>query len=136
MRKRSSYRPRASGLPLVFGLSQSMKTDLHLTPLGILEGFKEGTAKEEGAHTLAAAVNLAAVLSRELTDHEKRIAAEGLEAVRGVFKRGNDSGKWGCSGDEYRAIGAALALGAELADGSRRREVAAAIKTVLREAGR
>lgn len=136
MRKRSAYRPRASGLPLVFGLSQSMKTDLQLTPLGILEGFKEGTAKEEGAHTLAAAVNLAAVLSRDLSDHEKRIAAEGLAAVRSIFRRGNDSGKWGCSGDEYRAIGAALAMGAELADSSRRREVAAAIKTVFQEAGR
>ncbi len=58
MRKRSSYRPRASGLPLVFALSQSMKTDLQLTPLGTLEGFKEGTGTEHGAHTLAAAVNL------------------------------------------------------------------------------
>ncbi len=77
------------------------------------------------------------MLSRELTDHEKRIAAEGLEAVRGVFKRGNaDGGKWGCSGDEYRAIGAALALGAELADSTNRRTVAAAIKTVFQEAGR
>ncbi|MGA3803712.1 hypothetical protein ACI2VC_06885 [Ralstonia nicotianae] len=130
MRKRSAYRPRASGLPLVFALSQSMKTDLQLTPLGTLEGFKEGTGTEHGAHTLAA------VLSRDLTDHEKRIAAEGLEAVRGVFKRGNAAGKWGCSGDEYRAIGAALALGAELADSTNRRTVAAAIKTVFQEAGR
>ena len=136
MRKRSSYRPRACGLPLGFGLSQEMKTDLQLTPLGTLEGFKEGTGTERGAHTLAAAVNLAAVLSRELTDHEKRIAAEGLEAIRGVFKRGNAAGKWGCSGDEYRAIGAALALGAELADSANRRTVAAAIKTVFQEAGR
>ncbi|MBX4378164.1 hypothetical protein K4H02_24210, partial [Mycobacterium tuberculosis] len=87
------------------------------------------TGTEHGAHTLAAAVNLAAVLSRDLTDHEKRSAAEGREAVRGVFKRGNAAGKWGCSGDEYRAIGAALALGAELADSTNRRTVAAAIKT-------
>ena len=136
MRKRSSYRPRACGLPMVFGMSQSMKNDLQLTPLGTLEGFKEGTGTEHGAHTLAAAVNLAAVLSRDLTDHEKRIAAEGLEAVRGIFRRGNSAGKWGCSGDEYRAIGAALALGAELADSTNRRTVAAAIKTVLQEAGR
>jgi hypothetical protein len=53
-----------------------------------------------------------------------------------VFKRGNAAGKWGCSGDEYRAIGAALALGAELADSANRRTVAAAIKTVFQEAGR
>jgi hypothetical protein len=68
--------------------------------------------------------------------NRKRIAAEGLEAVRGVFKRGNAAGKWGCSGDEYRAIGAALALGAELADSTNRRTVANAIKTVFQEAGR
>ena len=37
---------------------------------------------------------------------------------------------------EYRAIGAALALGAELADSTNRRTVAAAIKTVFQEAGR
>jgi len=136
MRKRSSYRPRACGLPLVFGLSQEMKTDLQLTPLGTLEGFKEGTGTERGAHTLTAAVDVVAVLARGMTDREKKIAAEGLEAVRGIFRRGNETGKWGCSGDEYRAIGFALSLLAEMTDNGRRRDVAAAIKTVFQEAGR
>lgn len=134
MRKRSSYRPKRSGIPLVFALSQSMKNDLQLTPLGTLEGFREGTGTEAGAHTLAAAVNLAAVLSREQPEEVQVVASAGLDAIVAIFKRGNETGKWGCSGNEYRAVGTALALGSDLADSSRRREVAVAIQTVLKEA--
>lgn len=134
MRKRSSRKIRATGLPVIFGLSQSMKNDLALTPLGTLEGFREGTGSEEGAYTLAAAVNLSAVLSREQSAEVRAVASAGLDAIQGVFERGNRTGLWGCSGDQYKAIGAALAIGADMADANTRRDVAKAIKTVLKEA--
>lgn len=134
MRKHTKRKQRAVGLPLIFGLSQSMKTDLQLTPLGTLEGFREGTGTEEGAHTLAAAVNLAAVMSRDQPEEVQAVANAGLDAIVGVFKRGSETGRWGCSGDQYKAIGEALAIGADMADATTRRNVAKAIKTVFKEA--
>ena len=137
MRKQCKRRPRGTGLPLVFGLTQSMRTDLDLVPLGTLESFREGTATELAAHTLAAAVNLAAVLAREYAegDEVQRIVSEALKAVRAIFHRNTSQGSWGISGDEYKAIREALILSGELQGNTTRREVAGAIKQILREAG-
>jgi hypothetical protein len=136
MRKRSSYRPRACGLPLVFGLTEEMRNDLQLMPMLQLDAFREGRGNEDGAYTVAGAVNVAAVLSRTQHADIQAFMSKGLDAVQGVFERAATSGRWGVSGDEYQAISAALRLGAELADACPRRTVAAAIKTVFQEAGR
>jgi hypothetical protein len=111
-----------------------MRTDLDLTPLGTLEAFREGTAGDEAAHTLAAAVDLAAVLARDYTDEVQVVAAAGLKAVGSIFAREAQSGSWGCSGDEYRAVRAALILSSDLQCITTRRGVAKAINQVLREA--
>lgn len=50
MRKRSAYRPRACGLPLVFGLTKEMRNDLQLMPMLQLDAFREGAAART-AHT-------------------------------------------------------------------------------------
>jgi len=134
MRKRTHRKIRNVGLPLVFGLTQQMRTDLDLTPLGTLESFKEGTAGPEAAHTLAAAVDLAAVLAREYTDEVQRIAYAALQAIRAIFWREEQTSRWGCSGDEYKAIREALLLSGDLQDKTTRRGVAKAIKQVLAEA--
>lgn len=134
MRKHTKRKHRPTGSPLTFALSQKMKTDLQLTPLGTLEGFKEGTGTEEGAHTLAATVNLAAVLSRSQPEEIQQIARSGLLAVQGIFDRYKATHQWGVSGDEYRRIGEAIAIGFEMCDATTRRNVASAIKTVFDEA--
>lgn len=136
MRKRSAYRPKyqPGTLPVTFGLTRGMKTDLQITPLGTLEAFLEGTGTENGAHTLAAAVNLAAVMARSQPLDVQGEVGGGLVAMRAVFARGDETGKWGVTGDEYRAIRLALILGADMQDGSTRRAVSTAIQTTLMEA--
>lgn len=137
MRKRSTYRPKyAPGtLPVTFALSTTMKNDLQLTPMGVLEAFREGTGNERAWHTLAAAVNLSAVLSRQQTRDVQVEIEVGMEALLSVYRRGDSTGKWGCSGDEYRALHLALILGADMQDVATRRDVAQAIRTTLIEGG-
>lgn len=134
-RKSCKRKIRNVGLPLVYGLTQQMRTDLDLTPLGTLESFREGTATAEAAHTLAAAVDLCAVLARAYTDETQFVAKGGLDAIRGIFQRETATGRWGCSGDEYNAIRAALLLSSDLQVRTTRRGVATAIKQVWKEAG-
>ena len=134
MRKRNTRKIRHVGLPLVYGLTRQMRTDLDLTPLGTLEAFREGTAGDEAAHTLAAAVDLAAVLARDYTDEVQVVAYAGLKAVEGIFQREKETGRWGCSGDEYKAVREALILSSDLQGSTTRRDVAKAINQVLREA--
>ncbi|WP_439684846.1 hypothetical protein MNJPNG_04895 [Cupriavidus oxalaticus] len=137
MRKRSAYRPKYApgAMPVTFALSTQMRTDLQLTPMGVLEAFREGTAGEREWHTLAAGINLAAVLSRtQPRDVQTEIEA-GMEALLSVRKRGDSTGKWGCSGDEYRAIRLALILGSDMQDASSRRSVRDAIRATIQEGG-
>lgn len=135
MRKHSNRKPRTTGLPMIFGLSEKMKTDLQITPLGTLESFREGTATEEGWHTIAAAVNLAAILSRKQPQEVQDECNAGLNALRSIAEREQRTGKYGCSGDEYQALRLALILGADMQEAMTRREVAQAINQTLREAG-
>lgn len=136
MRKRSAYRPRACGLPLVFGLTKEMRNDLQLMPMLQLDAFREGRGSEDGAYMLASAVNVGAVLSRTQHADIQAFMSNGLDAVQGIFERAAASGRWGVSGDEYQAISAALRLSAELSDACPRRDLAEAIKTVFQEVGR
>lgn len=135
MRKQSKRKPRNTGLPLVFGLTATMRTDLDLIPFGTLESFREGTATEEAAHTLAAAVNLVCVLAREYAEEVQRIAHAGLKAIGEIFLLEKATGLWGCTEEEYRAIGEALNLSSRLQRDTTLRNVAQAIRQVLKEAG-
>lgn len=132
---RKQYRQRYTGskIPIVFGLNEDMRTDLGLPPHIILDAFKRGAGDEEGAHTLAAAVNVAAVLARSCGPDENAIANAGLAAVANVLERGK-SGKWGVSGDEAKAIGAAIVMMEDLQRSMTRRTVRDAIEVVFREA--
>lgn len=136
MRKKSKYRQKyiPGTLPITFAMSQEMRNDLELTPLGMLESFREGTGTEEGYETIVAAINLAAVLSRAQSREAQEVIEKGMEAVLAIMERFKSSRRWGVSGDDYRAIGEALTLGTEMTGISSRREVAVAIQTVLDEA--
>lgn len=121
------------GLPLVFALPSEAKTNLKLPPHMALDALRIGQGDETAANTLAAAVNLGAVLSRRECQEAQDVMNAGLRAVASVLERGK-SGKWGVTGDELRAIGEALSLSDDMQDQRTRAEMQAAIQTVFREA--
>ena len=130
---RKKHKPMARVMPICFGVPDEARTDLALPPYLILDAFKRGQGDEEGAHTLAAAVNLTAVLARSADDEAKAIANAGLGAVWNVMHRGA-TGRWGMSGDDAKAIGEALSLMEALQAQGTRRSVRDAIAVVYREA--
>lgn len=120
-------------LPINFGLSSDMKRDLALTPWLVLDAFKRGDGYEEGAHTLAAAVNLVAVMARRFDASVIASADRALAALHNVMERGK-GGKWGMSGQEMKDVGVALDLGDEMRSVSTRRDVRDALTQVYKEA--
>lgn len=132
---RKAYRPRpALTLPITYALPDSNRTDLQLPPHIILDGFVDGTGTESGCHTLIAAINVGAVLARTEDDETQGILSRALDAIQGVKDRGEDTGRWGMSGDQYRAIAGGLALTSDMQDRKTRREVRDAIDEVRRTA--
>lgn len=134
---RKAYRgPKyATGaLPIKFGLSQEAKTNLRLPPHLILEAYKTGKGDEQGAHTLAACVNIGVVLARKQTQEAQQVMSAALEAMHKVMDRGNQTGKWGMSGDEMKAIGESLNLTDDMQDCVTREDMREVIKTVYQEA--
>jgi hypothetical protein len=133
---RKPYRPRAvAALPMSFALPASSRVDLQLPPHMILDAFRTGTGDEPGWHTLAAALNIGAVLSRSQPEEVQSAISQALDAIVEVKQRGDETGRWGLSGDQYRIIGAALTLSNEIQDVSTRREIRDAIDIVLKTAG-
>ena len=119
-------------LPITMGITAEMKTELQLPPHLILEAFKNGAGTEEGAHTLAAAVNLGAVMARTQPQEVRDVMEAALHAMHAVMRRGQGN-VWGMSGPEMTAIGEGLALANDMQDISTRRDLRNAIATVYRE---
>lgn len=131
--KRIVIRTTETALPMVFGLPKEAKTDLQLLPHMVLEAFRCGCGSEEGAHTLAAAVNLGSVLARTESSEVQAEFALALDAMHRVMERGK-AGKWGVSGDDLRLIGQALTLSGDMQSQRTKREVCDAICTTYKEA--
>lgn len=136
MRKSCKRKQRGAGLPTIFGMTQSMLNDLQIIPLGILESFREGNGTEQNWATLAAAINVAAVLARKQPKDVRDHIEAGMLALMSLYSRGNGIGKWVCTGDEYKDLRLALILGADMQSPqvSTRKEIAEAIKVTLKEA--
>jgi len=131
---RKRYRPRKlipGYLPMTFSLPKAAMTNLQLPPHTVLDAFRRGAGDEPGWHTLACAVNIGAVLARTQPNEAQAVMSAALDAIREVQRRGVESGRWGVSGDEFRAIGEALTLSNEIQDISTRREIRDAINVVL-----
>jgi hypothetical protein len=109
-------------------------TNLQLPPHTVLDAFRRGVGDEPGWHTLACALNLGAVLARQQPAEAQAVMSRALEAIVEVRARAAASGRWGVSGDEFRAIGEALTLSNEIQDISTRREIRDALNVVLAEA--
>ncbi len=131
---RKQYRAKYPAIPITIGLSSEQQTNLRLPPHMILDAFINGAGTEEGAHTLIAAVNLGAVLSRDYHFKVQDAINPGLVAVQSVKDRGERNGKWGVTGDEYKAIAAALTLSDDMQDITTRKGLREAVRSVYKEA--
>jgi hypothetical protein len=135
-RPRRKYRPREARLPSVFRHTESEETQLQLVPHVALELFRTGTATEGDWHTLACRINWGMVLATRHHPEAVEVATAGVVALRDVFARHARTGRWGCSGEELRAIGAALVLVDDMQMAHTRRELLDALHHTLRVAGR
>jgi len=128
---RKKYKPRfAPAIPIVFGLASEKKTDLRLPYHLSLEALRTGHGTADDAHTILSSLLVARELAAKFNGADLNDA---LEAIAAVKERG-DAGRWGVSGDQFKAISAALVLFDEMQDASTRREVRGAIQKVWREA--
>lgn len=131
---RKPYRAKTlPALPIRFGLSAEAKTALVLPAHVILDAFRRGHGDESGAHTLAACVNLGAVLSRRHSNEAQQIMQAGVDAVAAIMARGIH-GRWGVSGDELQALAAALTLSDDMQAIETRHSLREAIRIVYAEA--
>lgn len=87
----------------------------------------------DDAHTIVSALLIGNELAK-LFDGAQQVISEGVDAIAAVKDRGDKTGKFGLSGDQFQAISKALVLVDDMQDGSRRREVLAAIRKVWRDA--
>lgn len=130
---RKQYKPRpALMLPMTYALPDSNRADLQVTPHMVLESFRLGSGTEVLWHTLAAAINTGSVLARSQSDEVKADMQRARDALLDVQKRGRDTGRWGLSGDQFRALGEGLTLTDEMQNASSRRQVRDAIDEVIR----
>lgn len=131
---RKKYRPGVRvALPMVFRHSGESDTMLKMIPHTELDKLRDGTADEYTPNTLAFRLNFGYVLSNEVFDNpEARAVMErGLAAIRAVKERHARLGRWGCSGEEFRALGEALNITDEMQSVSTRREQAEAQRILL-----
>lgn len=134
-KRNKKYRPKylPGTLPVVFALAKEKKTDLQLPYHISLDALRMGNGTLDDTHTIISALLIGQELSRLFEDaHQPLIDA--IDAIAAVKERGDVTGKFGVSGDQFRAISAALVLVDDMQDKSMRREVLAAIRKVWRDA--
>lgn len=121
-----AYKPKyAKGqMPITIRHSNDADRTLQMIPHDELEKFRQGEADEFAVNTLSVRLNWGYVMAGEFFDNpEVRAALEaGLAAIRSVKERVNRLGKYGTTGEEFRAIGDALNYTDEMQKSSTRRE--------------
>lgn len=133
-KSRKAYKPKIQpAIPIVFGLAADKKTDLRLPYHLSLEALRNGCGTDDDAHTIVSSLLICRELAKLFQAEAQQTIHRSIEAITAVKHRG-DNGKWGVSGDQFRAISEALVLVDEMQDASTRREVREAIKTVWKEA--
>lgn len=134
-RRNKKYRPKCipGTLPVVFALAPEKKTDLRLPYHLSLEALRNGKGGDDDSHTIFSSLLIGRELAKLYQDETQQTVLRGIEAITAVKERGNQ-GKWGVSGDQFKAISEALVLVDEMQDASTRREVRDAIKQVWKEA--
>lgn len=134
---RKRYRPQnAEGpiLPVVFRFSAKAELDLQTIPHVELDAMMRGEGTEYSLGAINFRINCGYVLSGETFEDPvlREKMEEGLGAIRAVIDRWRESGKIGCTGEQFRAIGAALTLCDEMQLVCTRRELLEACRIVDR----
>ncbi len=124
---RKKYRPgqwSTGQLPVTIRHSAGGDTMLQMIPHSELEKLRDGTADDYAVNTLAFRLNWGYVMAGEYFDTpEARACTEaGLDAIRSIKDRHARLGKWGCTGPEFVAMGAALNLTDEMQAQTTRRQ--------------
>lgn len=130
------YVPKPVRMPANIRYSEADELQLQLVPHISLDLFRSGDATEGDWHTLACRINWGSALASRHHPELLDLAAAGVRALASAFERHGRTGKWGCSGEELRAIGAALVQVDDLQHVHTRRELLDALRLVLRVAGR
>lgn len=127
---RKAFRPvhRTPGAtPLTFALPEATRTELALGPHACLAKLARGAGEDYDIETIGSAVNLAALccdlLPPEQATPTQATITAGVHALHAVRLRLRATGRHGVSGDEHRALGAALTLADDLRTLATRREL-------------
>ena len=139
-KRRKPGRPaRETGaLPVIFRHSGGADIDLKLTPHAHLSKILAGEGDEECWHTIVFRLNCGNAIANKSYAHQPEAQDEmerALAAICEVGKRYKRTGKLGCSGDEFRAIGAGLNLADDLQASTTRREQREAYRWVYSQVG-
>ena len=139
-KRRKPGRParETSALPSVFRHSGSADTDLKLIPHAMLDKMLHGEGNEECWHTIVFRLNCGCAIANKSFAHQPEAQDEmekALAAICEVGKRFKRTGKFGCTGDEFKAIGAGLNLADELQASTTRREQRDAYRFVYASVG-
>lgn len=131
--KRGRPARETGALPSIIRFSHGAEVQLQLVPHVELEKMRDGTATEESWHTLAFRINVGQVLAQQHFAHANDVLdamARGVVPVAEVGRRFKRVGRFGCTGDEFRAIGAALTLTDDMQEATTRRQQLHATQTV------
>ncbi|NSX18133.1 hypothetical protein HTY52_28935 [Cupriavidus taiwanensis] len=139
-KRRKPGRPaRETGaLPSVFRHSGNADTDLQLIPHSMLAKILAGEGNEECWHTIVFRLNCANAIANKSFAHQPEVQDEmekALAAICEVGKRFKRTGKFGCTGDEFKVIGAGLNLADDLQVQTTRREQRDAYRWVYGQVG-
>ena len=122
-------RRKAVNLPSVYGNTSAESTMLQLKPHVQLDKLRDGTADRDAWKTLKYRINEASILAvRHHPDNDelRDALATAVHALCTIGHRYTELRRFGCSGDEFRAIGRALGLADELQTATTRRKQLAA----------
>jgi hypothetical protein len=139
-KRRKPGRParETKALPVIFRHSGGADTDLKLIPHMMLDKIIRGEGDEECWHTIVFRLNCGCAIANKSFAHQPEAQDEmekALVAICEVGKRWKRTGKFGCTGDEFRVIGDGLNLADELQEATTRREQRGAYRWVYSQVG-
>ena len=139
-KRRKPGRPaRETGaLPVIFRHRGGADVDLQLIPHAHLDKLVRGEGDEEAWHTLVFRLNCAnAIANKEFSDQPavQDEIEKAMVSMTEIGKRHKETGKFGCSGDQYRAICEGLRLADEIQAATTRRQQRGAYRWVYGQVG-
>lgn len=121
-------------LPVLLRFNRSIETTLQLVGHQHLDKIRDGDGDRLVWQTLAYRINVGVALAaNHYGEHDdlRDALADAVRALCEVGKRYTRVGKFGCSGDEYRAIGRGLDLTDELQKATTRKQQLIASSLVI-----